>query len=128
MSSGKQLLIGGVNLGKGRIKNAGSAVMQARNELEEHLVENAYLEKAPFSTVNMVFRYGDKDNWEPEVEKIDRENDELPVAIEFDSSKLKAMNVDELRSWFRLAIIEVLCDIAANYDLPYEFLDRLRTK
>ncbi|MBN8241246.1 immunity protein 39 [Marinobacter hydrocarbonoclasticus] len=126
MPEKRSLLIGGVALGKGRLKNSGAAVMQARNEMEQHLVDNSYLETAPFKTINMIFRYGDKDDWDPEIGNIDTRNGELPVAIEFDVSKLKTMNVEEMKSWFRLSLIEVLCDIAANYDLPYEFLDKLR--
>jgi hypothetical protein len=126
MSSERNLLIGGVALGKGRIKNAGPAVLQSRNEMEEHLVRNAYLETAPFKTINMIFRYGDKDNWNPEIGEIDLRNNELPVAIEFNSETLKKMSIVELKNRFRLALIEVLCDVAANYDLPYEFLDELR--
>lgn len=126
MSEIRNLLIGGVALGKGRLKNTGPAVMQARNEMEKHLANNSYLETAPFKTINMIFRYGDKDDWDPEIGVIDTKNSELPVAIEFDSGKLKAMNFEEMKSWFRLSLIEVLCDISANYDLPYEFLDELR--
>jgi hypothetical protein len=36
------------------------------------------------------------------------------------------MSEDDLRRAFRLVFIEVMCDVAANYDLPYEFLDALR--
>lgn len=124
----RRLLIGGVVLGGSRVKDVGLAVLQARNELEDHLVDNAFLETAPFKTINMVFRYGEKDDWEPEIGSIDRRNSELPVAIQFDSDALNQMSASEVKACFRLALIEVLCDIAANYYLPYEFLDQLRLR
>ena len=124
----RRLLIGGVNLGRNRVKDVGLAVLQARNEMEEHLAGNAFLEAAPFKTINLVFRYGEKDLWHPEIGSIDTSNGELPVTIQFDSDALNRMSVAELRACFIRAVIEVLCDIAANYDLPYEFLDELRIR
>lgn len=121
-------MIGGVVLGGSRVKDVGLAVLQARNEMEEHLVGNAFLETAPFKTISLVFRYGDKDDWESEIRSIDTRNSELPVAIQFDSDALNKMSASDVKACFRLALIEVLCDIAANYDLPYEFLDQLRLR
>lgn len=121
-------MIGGVVLGGSRVKDVGLAVLQARNEMEEHLVGNAFLETAPFKTINMVFRYGEKDDWDPEIGRPDTKNGELPVAIQFDSDALNKMSASEVKACFRLALIEVLCDIATNYDLPYEFLDQLRLR
>ena len=124
----RSLLIAGVVLGGARVKDVGLAVLQARNEMEGHLEDNAFLEVAPFKTINLVFRYGERDDWEPEIGSIDRGNSELPVAIQFDSHALNKMSASEVKAFFRLALIEVLCDIAANYDLPYEFLDQLRLR
>ena len=122
----RSLLIGGVTLGQNLVKDVGLAVLQARNEMEKHLTTNAFLEAAPFKTINLVFRYGEKDLWHPEIGSIDTRNGELPVAIQFDSDALNRMSDPERRACFFRALIEVLCDIAANYDLPYEFMDELR--
>lgn len=124
----RRLLIGGVVLGRRSVKDVGLVVLQARNEMEDHLADSAFLETAPFKTISLVFRYGDKDIWKPEIGGIDRRNSELPVAIQFDSDALNKMPGPEMHACFRRALVEVLCDIAANYDLPYEFLDKLRLR
>jgi hypothetical protein len=36
------------------------------------------------------------------------------------------MGAVELQQAFRKLLIEVLCDVAANFDLPYAFLDAMR--
>jgi hypothetical protein len=50
----------------------------------------------------------------------------LPVTIQLDFKRLQSLDRDQLTDQFRLAMIEVLCDVAANFDLPCRFLDDLR--
>jgi hypothetical protein len=120
------LLVGGVALVKGRIKHEGPALIKARNEIEDALQSNAFLERAPFGSIGLILRFGSKDDLDPEFSRIDVSRDQLPVAVELDLRRLQDMSEDDLRRAFRLVFIEVMCDVAANYDLPYEFLDALR--
>ena len=52
----------------------------------------------------------------------------LPVSIELDAKYLETLNAQDLEDRFKIVMIDVLCDIAANFDLPYEFLDNMRDK
>jgi len=87
---------------------------------------NGYLAGAPFKTVSVIFRYVAADNLEPDRYEIDEKTDCLNLAIEFDGRALAQLSEDEQAEKFRTALIEVLCDVAANFDLPYEFLDGMR--
>lgn len=126
MSHDKSLLVGSVALVRGKIKHEGQALLAARNELELHLQEHRYLHGAPFRTVSLIIRLGEGQDLDPEFGNIDRKNSELPVAIQLDFKRLQSLDREQLTSAFRLAMIEVLCDVAANFDLPCEFLDELR--
>lgn len=126
MNDRRSLLVGGVSLVPGRLKFGGKAILMARNEIESKLVEFGYLKKAPFETVSLVIRYGDRENLNPEFNEIDSKNSELPVAVVLNMEQLKLLSMEQLAEKFRITIIEVLCDVAANFDLPYQFLDDMR--
>ncbi len=127
----KSLLIAAVGeVPRFRLNGASALILSVRNEIEEQLVANSYLCSAPFKTVSLVFRYGIKEDLKPDDFKIYKKHSELQTSIEFDSRKLKALEEEpeELRRKFKLAVIGVLCDVAANFGLPFEFLDEMRGK
>ncbi|MDH4458238.1 MAG: Imm39 family immunity protein [Nevskia sp.] len=124
----RNLVVGAVSLTRVRLKNEALSVLGARNEVEAQLTANSFLASAPFRTVSLILRYTGRDDWQPESYEIDKEAKVLNIAIEFDAEKLKAMSQPELQETFRTAIIESLCDVAANYDLPFHFLDSMRRK
>lgn len=127
----KNLLIAAVGeVPRFRLKGASSLILSVRNEIEEHLVANSYLCSAPFKTISLVFRYGTKEDLEPNDYKIYKQHSELQVSIEFDSRQLRVLEdkPEKLREKFKLAVIDVLCDVAANFDLPFGFLDEMRGK
>ena len=126
MGDKRQLLIGGVYQQPGKLRLAGPLMLEICNELEPQLQRNNYVDPAPFKVVSLIFRFGKEDCFDPEIGKINKAHDELPVAITFDVGRLKTMGREKLLHEFRLATIEVLCDVAANYDLPYAFLDEMR--
>jgi Immunity protein 39 len=122
----RALLIGGVSTVKGRIKLAGPSIVAVCDEFEPILQAEGYLANAPFDTVSLVFRFGEAEDLDPEIDKINKRHNELPVAISFSMEELSAMDQVNLTEKFRASVIEVLCDVAANFDLPYEFLDQMR--
>jgi hypothetical protein len=126
IASHRNLLVGAVALTKGRLPGSGQAILAARNSIEQALVQHKFLAGAPFRTVSLILRYGDKDDLNPEFGALDTRNQELPVAVEMSLARLKTLSPSQLEREFRAAIIEVLCDVAANYDLPFEFLDAMR--
>lgn len=128
MDEKRRLLIGGVYQKPGRLKPASPLMVEICDEFEPHLRENKYVDSAPFETVSLIYRFGEEDAFDPEIGNVNKTHSELPVAITFDLERLKGMDRQQLRDEFRLATIEVLCDVAANYDLPFEFLDEMRVK
>lgn len=126
MPSKRILLIGGVQLLPGRLRNAGPSMAGVCDELEPQLRNHGYIANAPFETVSLIFRFGSQDRFDPVIGAIDKRHHELPVAITFDLKRLVPLHRQELQSEFRRATIEVLCDVAANFDLPFEFLDVMR--
>jgi hypothetical protein len=122
----RSLLVSAVSLGKGRLKLGAQAMLAARNAVEPQLKLHAYLSAAPFETVSLVMMYGDHEDLNPEIGEVDHKHSELPVSVTLDTKKLSRLALPDLTAYFRLVMIEVLCDVAANFDLPFEFLDLLR--
>ena len=119
------ILIGGSHAARSKLKDEGLAILQVRAEFEDAMNNNGYLNNVPFDTVSFIFRFGGSDNWAPELGKINKRN-ELPVTIEFDAKELCTKSFNAVKSTLRLGTIEALCDVATNYDLPWQFLDQLR--
>ncbi|AMO24180.1 hypothetical protein UC35_16720 [Ramlibacter tataouinensis] len=118
--------MGAVSLVKCRIKDHGRAALAARNSLEPALEANGFLKDAPFRTVSLILRYGDRDNLNPDIGDVDARRSALPVAVELDAKRLEKLDLNTLTEEFRSVMIELLCDVAANFDLPFEFLDAMR--
>ncbi|WP_454675448.1 Imm39 family immunity protein [Achromobacter pestifer] len=126
MNARRSLLVGGVSLGERRPKLSGQALLMARNEIEPKLLEHGYLKKAPFQTVSIIIKYADREDLNPEIGGIDSKNQELPVSVMLEIDQIRSLSLMRLAEKFRLTMIEVLCDVAANFDLPFEFLDEMR--
>ena len=126
MSEVRNLVVGAVELIKCRLKGDGQAALKARNELEPELQKNGFLNTAPFQTISLILRYGERDNLNPDIGDVDVRRSVLPVAVELDGMRLKTVSQEDMAEEFREVMIEVLCDVAANFDLPFEFLDALR--
>lgn len=126
MAEVRNLIVGAVGLIKCRIKGDGQAALAARNTLEPALVEHEFLGTAPFKTISLILRYGERDNLNPEIGSVDLKRAFLPVAVELNARRLEKLDVLTMTQEFRTVMIEVLCDVAANFDLPYRFLDELR--
>jgi len=128
MDNVRNLVVGGVSLVKCKVRGFGSTVLNVRNMLEPELQKNGYLIGAPFRTVSLILRFTNCDNPNPEIGEIEVHRSLLPVAVELDAKHLETLNSQELEHRFKLVMIDVLCDIAANFDLPYKFLDEMRNK
>lgn len=126
MSDIRNLVVGGVSLIKCKAKTFGPAVMKARNIIEPELERNSYLAAAPFRTISLILRFGNRDNPIPEIGEVEDRRSMLPVAIELDAKRLEMLSQQQLEEHFKIVMIEMLCDVAANFDLPYEFLDNMR--
>ena len=112
---------------KGRLRTSGQAILAARDEIEGELDRHGYLSEAPFQTVSLILRYGDRDDLNPDFGSIDKRNSELPVTVQLDLARLQKLSPEQLILELRTVMIDVLCDVAANFDLPFDFLDAMRT-
>ncbi|WP_436136211.1 Imm39 family immunity protein [Acidovorax sp. LjRoot129] len=122
----RNLIVGAVGLIKCRIKGDGQAALAARNALEPELVEHKFLATAPFKSISLILRYGESDDLNPEIGPINAKGAYLPVAVELNARRLEKLDVPAMTDEFRSVMIDVLCDVAANFDLPHVFLDGLR--
>lgn len=126
MKTIRNLVVGGVSLIKCRARSFGPAIMEARNTIEAELDRNSYLSNAPFRTVSLILRFSNYDNPIPEIGEVDIGRSLLPVAIYINARHLETLNSQVMAEYMKILMIDVLCDVAANFDLPYEFLDDMR--
>lgn len=117
------LLIGCVSLVKGRVKDAGFAMSEICNELEPTLKKMEFTQGAPFHTISLILRFGDKSCLVPSYERINSKHSELPVAIELEMSKLRVADRDSIKAEFVRAVKIVLVDVAAKYNLDLSGLE-----
>lgn len=82
ISDKRMLLIGGVSLIKGRVRDAGLVMQEVCNDLEPLLKEIGFLNNAPFETISMIIRFGEKTDLTPDYAPINTRYSELPVAVE----------------------------------------------
>ena len=125
----RRLLIGGVALTMGRLKNDGLAMVEVCDELGPILESMGYVEKAPFKYVSLIIRYGLVNNTRPEYQRIIKKYGELPIAIELDMGMLKNANKigkERLKTVFTIAAVEALIDVGRKYGLPTWDLVQMR--
>ena len=126
MSKQRILLIGGVSLVKGRVRNAGLVMQEICNELEPLLSEIGFVDNAPFKTVSMIVRFGENTNLIPEYESINKRHCELPVAVEMELAGLRIASKEVVKDAFFKAAINVLIDVAHRYNLPVGSLEEIK--
>lgn len=102
-------------------------MLAVRDEIDAAMKRTGFLTGAPFMTVSLIIRYADQDDMRTEIGRVNQRNGVIPVAVQVNITRLSAMGAVELQQAFHKLLIEVLCDVAANFDLPYAFLDPMRT-
>lgn len=117
MTHNRKLVLGGVDLVKARVPNGIPAMNMLRDELEKVIMEQQMLNGAPFKWIGLIFRYGTKDNYEPEYQRISKKYGDLPIAVEIDAERLCRAPMDQTHSVFREAAIAALIHVAAKYKL-----------
>jgi hypothetical protein len=127
MAEQRILLIGGVSLIKGRVKEAGIAMKEICDELEPLLQSIGFVENAPFKTVSMIIRFGEETDLIPKYEPISKRYCELPVAVEMELASLRMASKEVVKSIFVRATIDVLVDVAKKYDLPIGPLEAIKS-
>ena len=107
---------------KVRLKNTGAAMVQVCDEIEPILASSNFFSNAPFQSVNLIIRYGTRNNIKPEYQKICREYSELPIAVELDANMLHSADRSDkarLKCIITIAVLEGLIDVAKRFSLPF---------
>ena len=118
MAHNRKLLVGIVGLVPGKVRNDVGAGTAARDLVEPLLVEDGWFEAAPFATVGLIIRYGERSQLEPTYQRIRGTHRELPISIELPMKALQRADAEQLTRIFAAAMIEALLSVAAKYRLP----------
>jgi predicted Zn-dependent protease with MMP-like domain len=127
MAHNRKLVIGSVALTKARVKIrlAGPAMDNVRDDLEREIVESSYLANAPFRWVGLIIREGLVDETEPHYQRISAKHGDLPVAIEIDTYRLLDATEDEMAAVYRKATLIALTHAGKKYGLNTARVDQL---
>ncbi|MEA3066071.1 MAG: hypothetical protein QOJ27_2532 [Sphingomonadales bacterium] len=122
MAHNRKLVLGGVALTRAKLpaRPTALALGKARDDLEQEMIESAYLNGAPFKWIGLIVRQGLVDQIVPHYQKIDQEDGELPLAIEVDTNRLVGASMDQATNIYRRATLLALVHVAEKYDLNAE--------
>jgi hypothetical protein len=82
MDTQRKILIGGVGLVRGKVRDAGINMVKVCDTLEPIINEKNLFLKMPFKYISLIIRYGETTNLNPEIQPILKRYGELPVSIE----------------------------------------------
>jgi len=89
------VLIGGVGLVKGRIRNFGSAMVEVCEEIGPIIEESKAFEGLPFDEINMIIRWADSGVEQPEIGPLKESIKSLEVATTIKLQDGKAVETDQ---------------------------------
>jgi hypothetical protein len=127
VSTQRCLLIGAVSLIKGRVREAGMAMVEVADRIEPVLNETGYMASAPFKTVHLIIRFGEKTDLDPKLSPINRREMELPAAVELEMAPLRLATRDVVARAIMDATVAVLLNVAEKYNLPKDRLGELKS-
>ena len=113
------VLIGGVGLIKGRIKNIGQAMVAVCDEVKPVIEQLNAFEGMPFNEINMVIRWADESINKPEIGPLHKSKKSLEVATTISLREGKAVenNPEQLKSLVKAELAKVLKAIEVKYGL-----------
>jgi hypothetical protein len=117
--SNRTIVIGGTYLVRGKLQGSGMLMIEICDELEPVLRETGYADSAPFKTVSLIIRYGQRRREFPEYGIITKRTEVLPVTVELEMDMLRGMNRAQLKRQFQVATLLALIDVAKRYRLPH---------
>ncbi len=111
-----------------RIKenNTSKFAKTSRDKIRQLLTGIKFLDNAPFTWVGLMYRYGEKNVFEPEYDKIDKKDGELPIAIEIASEWIEYASFNDetmLEQIFESTALIALIHVGKKYKLPIEGLE-----
>ncbi len=113
------VLIGGVGLIKGRIKNIGQAMVLVCDEVKPVIEQMNAFEGMPFNEINMIIRWGEESINEPEIGPLRKSKQRLEVATTISLREGKAIenNPDKLKAMVKTELSKVLKAIEEKYGM-----------
>lgn len=113
------VLIGGVGLVKGRIKNIGQAMVSVCDEVKPLIEQTDAFDAMPFKEINMVIRWAEESINEPEVGPLRKSKQSLEVATTISLREGKSVENDpeQLKSLVKAELGKVLKAIEVKYGL-----------
>ena len=113
------VLIGGVGLIKGSIKNIGQAMVAVCDEVKPVIEQSNAFESMPFNEINMVIRWAEESINEPEIGPLRKSKKSLEVATTISLREGKAVenNPEQLRPLVKAELAKVLKAIEVKYGL-----------
>lgn len=120
----RRILIGGVGLVRGRVRDVGPAMVAVCDRLEPELERSGWFPSAPFACVNHVIRFGTEHSAEPEIGRVSRDG-ELPTAIEVPMKEFQAVARDphQLQEAVLSATLPALRAVGERHRLPLAWLE-----
>jgi hypothetical protein len=113
-----------VQLVKARVgKEIFPAANEVRDQVERWVLEDGYLDGAPFSWVGLIVREGLKDDTEPEIGRIDKKYGDLELAIEIDTHRLLGQTKERMSEVLRQASLRALVAAGRRYQRPMKRLE-----
>ena len=127
MAHDRKLVLGGVSLTMAKVKTFKPWLSsgEVRDDVERELIASNYLEGAPFSWIGLIIRYGLVDETSPHYSRIDKNDGELPLAIEVDTRRLVNAPQEQVTKIFREATLRALIHAGAKYNLNVSRLSEL---
>lgn len=113
------VLIGGVGLVKGRIKNIGQAMVSVCDEVKPLIEQSNAFDNMPFKEINMVIRWSEESINEPEIGPLRKSMQILEVATTISLHEGKAIenDLEQLKSFVKAELGKVLNAIEVKYGL-----------
>lgn len=113
------VLIGGVGLVKGRIKNIGQAMVSVCDEVKPLIEQSNAFDTMPFKEINMVIRWGEERIEAPEIGPLRKAKSCLEVATTISLSEGKEIenNPEQLKAMVKGELAKVFKAVEAKYGL-----------
>lgn len=118
-----------VSLVQLRIKDKNTILnaKKARDKIRQLLTEMLYLDKAPFTWITFIYRYGEANKFEkPEIGCISKKYGDLPVTVEIASDWIEYASFNDeamLEQIFESTALMALIYVGKKYKLPIEGLE-----
>ena len=111
------VLIGGVGLIKGRIKNIGQAMVSVCDDVKPLIEQSKAFDAMPFKEINMVIRWAEESIDEPEIGPLRKSKHSLEVAttISLRDGKAVENNPEQLKSLVKAELAKVLKAVEVKY-------------